>query len=190
MSEDLRSRASCATTPQELLAYWLGELGEAQESLVEEHLFACAACTEQLGEMVALGTAIRGDLLRGDFGFVLPLAFVRRIKAAGLRVREYELEPGGSVQCTVTPNDDLVVAHLRAPLKDVRRLDLVIEDDKVGKLRVNDVAFDPSIDGVAMVPSVAYLRTLRNERQRVRLVAVDGVHERVLADYTFNHYPS
>jgi putative zinc finger protein len=183
------SRASCVTS-QELLAYWLGELDEAQERVVEEHLFACAACAEQLSEVVALGTAIRGELLRGDFGFVLPLAFIRRIKAAGLRVREYELEPGGSVQCTVTPNDDLVVAHLHAPLRDVRRLDLLIEDDKIGRLRVTDVAFDPSVDGVAMVPSVEYLRTLRNERQRVRLVAVDGVHERVIGDYTFNHYAS
>ena len=190
MTEELRSGASCATTPQELLAYWLGELDAVHESRLDEHLFACSACAEQLGEIVAFGTAIRGELLRGDFGFVLPLAFVRRIKDAGLRVREYELEPGGSVQCTVTPNDDLVVAHLRAPLHDVRRLDLVIEDDKVGRLRVSDVAFDPSAGGLAMVPSVAYLRTLRNERQRVRLVAVDGVHERVIADYTFNHYPS
>jgi hypothetical protein len=57
-------------------------------------------------------------------------------------------------------------------------------------MRVNDVAFDPAADGVTMVPSVAFLRTLTNEQQRVRLVAVDGVEERVIADYTFNHYPS
>jgi hypothetical protein len=190
MTDDLRSRASCATTLQELLAYWLGELDEAQESRLDEHLFACSDCAEQLRGIVALGAAIRSELLRGDLGFVLPLAFIRRIKDAGLRVREYELEPGGSVQCTVAPDDDLVVAHLHAPLRDVRRLDLVIEDEKIGTLRVNDVAFDPAADGLAMVPSVAYLRTLRNERQRVRLLAVDGVHERVIGDYTFNHYPS
>jgi len=36
----------------------------------------------------------------------------------------------------------------------------------------------------------AYLKTLKRSQQRVRLVAVDGVEERVVADYTFNHYPS
>jgi putative zinc finger protein len=186
------TRAACTRTAstQDLLAYWLGELDESRENDLEEHLFACAACSERLRTVVELGAAIRNELLRGDFGFVLPAAFIRRLKEAGMRVREYNLEPGASVNCTVTPDDDLVVAHMRAPLGGVRRLDLLIQDSVAGSMRVNDVAFDPAADGVTMVPSVAFLRTLRNERQRVRLLAVDGVEERVLADYTFNHYPS
>lgn len=186
------TRASCETpaATQDLLAYWLDELEEASESRLEEHLFACAACSERLRAVVELGTGIRNELLRGDFGFVLPAAFIGRLKVAGLRVREYDLAPGASVNCTVTPEDDLVVAHMRAPLSGVRRLDLLIQDSVAGSMRVNDVAFDPAAGGVTMVPSVAFLRTLRNARQRVRLVAVEGVEERVIADYTFNHYPS
>ena len=57
-------------------------------------------------------------------------------------------------------------------------------------MRVSDVAFDPEADSVTMVPSVAYLRTLGRNQQRARLVAVEGVNERVIADYTFNHSPS
>lgn len=181
---------TCTMPTQDLLAYWLGELDAAEESRLDEHLFACAACSERLGTIASLGAAIRNELLRGDFGFVLPAAFIRRLKASGLHVREYNLEPGGSVNCTVTPDDDLVVAHMRAPLGDVRRLDLLIQDSVAGSMRANDVAFDPAADGLTMVPSVAFLRTLRNAQQRVRLVAVDGVEERVIADYTFNHYPS
>jgi hypothetical protein len=184
------TRATCTTSEQELLAYWLGELDEAHESRLDEHLLACSACSERLRTIVDLGAAIRGELLRGDFGFVLPAAFIRRIKEAGLSVREYNLEPGGSVNCTVTPDDDLVVAHLHAPLRDVRRLDLVIHDSTAGTLRASDVAFDPEVDSLTMVPSVAFLRTLDRAQQRVRLVAVDGVNERVIADYTFNHYRS
>ena len=107
-----------------------------------------------------------------------------------MRVREYNLEPGGSVDCTITPDDDLVVSYLRAPLRDVRRLDVVIDDSTSGKLRASDVAFDPEADGVPLVPSVSYLRTLGHSQHRVRLVAVEGVDERVIADYTFNHSPS
>jgi hypothetical protein len=94
------------------------------------------------------------------------------------------------VNCTVTPADDFVVAHLRAPLHGVKRLDVLIDDATSGKHRANDVAFDPSADTLVTVTSTAYLKTLQHSQQRVRLVAVDGVEERVLADYTFNHYPS
>jgi hypothetical protein len=186
------TRATCSTpaSTQDLLAYWLDELDGAQENRLDEHLFACAACSERLRAIASLGAAIRNELLRGDFGFVLPASFIGRLKDSGLRVREYSLEPGASVSCTVTPNDDLVVAHMHAPLRDVRRLDLVIQDSIAGSMRVNDVAFDPASGDVTMVPSVAFLRTLRNEQQRVRLVALEGVEERVIADYTFNHYPS
>ena len=184
------TRASCTTSPQELLAYWLGELDEAHELRLDEHLFACSACSERLRTIVDLGAAIRGELLRGNFGFVLPAAFIRRIKEAGLSVREYDLEPGGSVNCTITPDDDLVVSHLHAPLRDVRRLDVVIHDATGGTLRASDVAFDPEADSLTWVPSVSYLRTLGHSQQRVRLVAVEGVDERVIADYTFNHSPS
>ena len=190
MTENLGPRAACATSPQELLGYWLGELGATEEARLDEHLFACAACSESLSTVVKLGAAIRNELLRGDFGFVLPAAFIRRLKDAGLRVREYDLEPGGSVSCTIAADDDHVVSYLRAPLRDVRRLDLVLQDPTEGTVRVSDVSFDPAAGGVAFVPGVAYLRTLGHVQQRVRLVAVDGVHEREIADYTFNHSPS
>jgi hypothetical protein len=192
------TRAECTTSPQELLAYWLGELdgelhGESDrgdEQRLEEHLFACAACTRRLGAVVALGAAIRAELLRGTFNFVTSVPFINTIKEAGWQVREYDLPQGGSVACTVTPDDDFVVSYLRAPLRGVSRLDVLIDDSTSGKHRANDVAFDPESGTLAAVTSTAYLRTLGNSQQRVRLVAVEGEDERVIADYTFNHSPS
>ncbi len=184
------THGSCTTSPQELLEYWLGELDEGRELRLDEHLLACSACSERLRTIVELGAAIRRELLGGHFGFVLPTRFIRRIKESGLRLREYNLEPGGSVNCTITRDDDLVVSYLRAPLRDVRRLDFVIDDPTAGTLRLSDVAFDPEADGVTLVPSVPYLRTLGRAQLRARLVAVDGADERVIADYTFNHSPS
>ncbi len=184
------TRMACKTDTQELLAYWLGELDAARELVLEEHLFACAECSERLHKLVELGAAIRTETLRGDFGFVVSAAFVKRMKASGLQLREYTLAPGGSVSCTITPADDFVISHLQAPLRGVQRLDLVIDDSTLGKFRVSDVAFDPEADSVTMVPSAAFLRSLGITQQRVQLVAVDGVEERVIADYTFNHSPS
>ena len=183
------TRPSCPP-PQDLLAYWLGELDAAEELRLDEHLLACAACSERLRAVVDLGAAIRRETLHGDFGFVTSAALIRRMKETGSRVREYSLEPGGSVNCTVTPDDDLVVSHLHAPLRDVRRLDMVVDDATAGTLRVSDVAFDPAADGLTWVASTSHLRTLGHNRTRVRLVAVEGGDERVIADYTFNHYPS
>ena len=184
------NRAACVAPPQELLEYWLGELDESHERRMDEHLFACSACSERLRAIVELGAAIRAELLRGTFTFVTSMPFVRRIKDAGLRVREYELEAGGSVACTVTSDDDFVIAHLRAPLGDVRRLDLLIDDTTSGKHRTNDVAFDPAADGLVAVTSTAYLRTLGHSQYKVRLLAIEGAAERIVGDYTFNHFPS
>jgi hypothetical protein len=67
---------------------------------------------------------------------------------------------------------------------------VLIDDDTAGKLRANDVAFDPNAESLVTVTSSVFLRTLRHSQQRVKLVAVDGTNERVIADYTFNHHPS
>jgi hypothetical protein len=184
------TRANCTTEPRQLLEYWLGELDQTDEARMDEHLFACATCTERLDAIVALGAAIRGEVLRGGFGFVVPTPYMRTFEEAGLHVRKYELTPGDSVSCTVTPDDDFVVSILHAPLHDVHRLDVLIEDTTAGKLRLNDVPFDPGAPSVAVSNSVAFLRTLGRSRQHVKLVAVDGANERVLGDYTFKHYPS
>jgi hypothetical protein len=184
------SRPACPVQSPELLEYWLGELGAADEARLDEHLFACAACTERLQAIVALGAAIRAEFARGGLSIVLPEPFLRRVQAAGLRLREYSLAPGGSVDCTITPDDDLVVAHLQAPLRGVRRLDVLVDNSVAGKLRANDVPFDAEAGALVAVTSSVFLRTLRHAQQRVQLVAVDGPDERVLADYTFNHFPS
>lgn len=182
--------AAAPVPAPQLLEYWLDELDAAAEQQLDEHLFACGACSARLRALVDLGTAIRGELMRGALNIVLPAEFIARVKGAGLQVREYTLEPGGSVSCTITRDDDLVVAYLHAPLADVRRLDVLIENTAFGKVRANDVPFDPAAGSLVAVTSSVFLRTLEHATQRVQLVAVDGADERVIADYTFNHYPS
>ena len=66
------TRAACTTQPQELLEYWLRKLDEAGEQRMDEHLFACAACTERLGAIVDLGAAIRRVFVHGNLNIVLP----------------------------------------------------------------------------------------------------------------------
>lgn len=182
--------AACHFIEPELLPWWLGELEEADAHRVEEHVFACPACTERLQGLIATGDAIRTSMLRGELPFVATAGLVERMKGAGLRLREYAPESGGSVNCTITPDDDFVIARLKAPLSGVSRLDLLIDDDIVGHLRIPDVAFDPKAEALTVFPSARLLRTLKNERQRMRLVSVDASGERVIGDYGFNHFAS
>jgi hypothetical protein len=114
--------------------------------------------------------------------------FVQQLKQAGMRVREYHLQPGGSVNCTVAPEDDLVVSHLAAPLRDVQRLDLIFEGEG-WRQRLQDIAFDPASGEVVFVPSVAELRKMGVSANRAHLVAVGPGAERVIGHYTFNHSP-
>ena len=173
-----------------LIGYWLGELGDAREAELEEHLLGCEICSAQLRELVRLGEGIRHATRAGSSHAVLPAAFIGRLQASGVRVREYRLRPGGSVSCTVTPEDDLVVAHLHAPLDKVQRLDLLFDDEASGaRWRVEDVAFDPAADEVVLASNTAELRRLPVTTQRVQLLAVERTAERVIADYTFNHSP-
>jgi hypothetical protein len=173
-----------------LIGYWLGELEGAREAELEEHLFGCETCSARLGQVVKLGDAISGLTRVGGVHAVLTAGFIRRLHASGLRVREYRLEPGGSVNCTVAPEDDLVVAHLHAELEGVRRLDLLLEDETSGaQWRAEDVAFDPAADGVVMATRMSELRQLDFATLHAQLVAVEPDIERVVGRYTFNHAP-
>ena len=138
---------------QTIAAYWLGELDDGLEAEFEEHLFACEGCTVLLDALARLSEGIRRVTREGNVSAILPAPFVRRLRDVGLRVREYRLQAGGSVACTIAPEDDLVLAHLHAPLQDVERLDVVFHDVSANsRTRVEDVAFDPTAGEVVMTP--------------------------------------
>ncbi len=170
-----------------LLDYWFGE-AVADEAAIEEHLLGCGHCSARLRALAQLGDGIRQAVRAGQVHAVLSPAFVERLRADGLRLREYRLQPGGSVACTVAQDDDLVISHLHAPLHGVPRLDLVLEDLTTGmSQRMQDVAFDPAQDEVAIAPNTAALRGLEASTHRMRLLAVHGDSERELGAYTFHH---
>lgn len=173
-----------------LLAYWLGELGPDSEARIELHYLGCPVCSRQLEELAALAQGVRALTRASGVDAVVSADFVRRLNERGLRVREYRVPCNGSVNCTVAPEDDFVVAHLEGPLADVARLDLVYftSDDGHG-IRHEDIPFDPHSGSVALSTRIAALRALPVTTQRVRLLAVTDDGERTVGDYTFNHSP-
>jgi hypothetical protein len=174
-----------------LLDYWLGDLAPDAQDVVEEHVMGCAACADELSRMVAIGAGIRRLAHAGRIWTVVPGAFVERLVAEGLRVRQYRLAPGGSVQCTVTASDDLVAARLAADLRGVTRAHLVKCDAEGREAhRVEDIPLTASTDEVVIVERIDRLRALPVGVERVRLVTPEATGERLLGEYAFVHTPS
>ena len=170
-----------------LVEYWLGELDEAAEARIDEHALGCDACSQRLAEIVALADGIRATFRRGAMRVFVTDAFVKAAAEHGARVREYRVPRNGSVNCSVAPDDDMLVARLEAPLAGVHRLDAISYRDGAAADVFTDIPFDPATGEVVITPKIAHIRTLPSHRQRIRLVAVEDGGERIIGDYTFNH---
>ena len=168
-----------------LVDYWFGDLPPEREAAFEEHLFGCADCTRKLENLAALGAAVRDAWRAGAVRAVISPALYDAMKKEGLRLREYPVPPGGSVNCTITAADDFVVSRLSAPLSGVSRIDLVTDTQ-----RFEDVPFDADANEVLVCPAPAALKQRGAFMQRMRLLAVGNDGEKLLGEYTFLHAPS
>ena len=172
-----------------LVQYWLGELDEAAEARIDEHLLGCDHCGARLDELAALAAGVRSVFEGGRvFAFVTG-DFVRGLAQRGVRLREYRVARNGSVNCTVAPGDQLLISHLEAPLDGVARVDATAESPE-GTQVFRDIPFDARTGLVMFTPGTEAIRSKPAYQFRMRLVAVDGDGERVIGDYTFNHAPT
>ncbi len=133
---------------------------------------------------------MRGAFVQGLVsGFVSP-GFVAQLVGRGVRVREYRIPCGGSVNCSVAPDDDLVVSRLQAPLEGVSRIDVAARmsfSDR--EERLHDVPFDAGSGEVVFAPPMAEVRRLPAHVLHIRLLAVENDGEREIGSYVLNHSP-
>jgi len=172
-----------------LLDYWLHETDDAATDAADAHLMQCEACGERLDALVALGQGVRGALRAGAVSALAGPAFVQRLAAQGLRIREYRLPHNGSVNCQVAPDDDLLVAHLEAPLQGVGRLDLVaqLSIEPEVQHRLQDIPFNAEAGELLYLPRMDRVRQLPAHTMQLTLLAVEAQGERELGRYIFHH---
>jgi hypothetical protein len=174
-----------------LTDYWLAGLSLAEEQSVEEHLLGCDDCGSRLREQIALGEGIRQLARRGVLPVIISESFLDCAAREGLRVRQYSPPPGGSVNCTVTSEDDLLIGRLAVDLGSARRVDLCLCDAAgTEQHRLRDVPVNPSQREVIFNEPIERARAAPAYVLVVKLVAVEEPEERLLGEYTFNHTPS
>ncbi len=172
-----------------LADYWLAALTRSEEEHVEEHLFVCDECGSRLREVTALAQGIRQLARDGSLQMIVSDTFLSRLGAEGLRVREYAPPAGGSVQCTVTAEDDLLIGRLAADLSGAKRIDLSLCDElRVEQLRLPDIPFHSESGDIAWQPSMTWAKASPTVTRIARLVALaESGDERILGEYTFHH---
>jgi hypothetical protein len=169
-----------------LVAYWLAETDEAATEAIDAHLLGCDACGAQLDELIALAQGVREAFAAGRVGAFVGPAFVEGLARRGAQVREHRVPPGGSVNCSVSPEDDVLVARYPAPLAGVQRLDAIVQTSLDGVAhRLEDIPFDAASGEVVWLARLALVRTLPAHRIDVQLMSGD----RVIGQYTLNHSP-
>ena len=144
-----------------LADYWLSLLADSEEKAVELHLFDCDQCGTRLREMMALIEAVRNLAHEGSLRMVVSDSFLKRVAEEGLRIREYALPAGGRVECTVTAEDDFLIARLAANLTGAKRVDLSICDEHgVEQLRLPDIPVQSGASNVVYQESITFAKAM------------------------------
>jgi len=172
-----------------VLDWWTGDLGAAEARRVERHLLSCGACSARAELLPALAEGVRTLVREGRLPSVLSPTVVERLQRDGRRIREYRVAPGGGVQCTVGPDDDVVLARLSARFGGVTRVDLVRQSGNAPEERYTDLPFDAAATELIFAPPMDMLRAMPASVEIMRLLSVEPQGERLLGEYTFNHSP-
>ncbi len=174
-----------------LLDYWLHDSDEAATEALDEHLLGCDACGHRLDELAALGEGVHAAWRAGAVAAVASEAFVQRLAAQGAKVRRYRVPRGGSVNCTVAPEDEVLASQLEAPLEGVSRVDALLELSTAPGVqhRLQDIPFDARAGEVLYLPRIAEVRRMPAHTLQVTLLAVDDAGTRELGRYSFHHRP-
>jgi hypothetical protein len=174
-----------------LAEYWSAELDPTREPYVEDHLLGCGLCSARLEWLVETADGIRTLARSGELRVVLSREFVARLEREGLRVRQYAVKGGSSVECTITSQDDLLVGRLAADLSAFTRVDAVFCDASGTEWgRASDIPFRAALTEVVLNEPASRARKFGHDVMIVKLVGIGAKGDQTVGEYRFNHSPS
>jgi anti-sigma factor RsiW len=187
--DDTPATCHAPVDPAVLADYWLALLPASEEGAVEAHLFECDACGDRLRGIIEIAEALRALARSGALRVVLAEDFIRHAEETGRRVRQYDFEPGQTVSCTISADDDLLVARFAADLSGAERVDLSFRDAQgAERERMNDIPVRTDVGHVIFQESATFAKAAPSSSMVARLLAIgmDG-EERLLGEYFFQH---
>lgn len=174
-----------------LLDYWARDPAETHDTeRIEEHLFACGACTARLQALASLGASLTTLVRQGRVSGIVSRALLNRMQRDGVHVRMFSLRPGETVPCCVFPDDDLIVTSLRADLSAVDAVTLSVTgpgDTPFG--RVDNVPVSRPDGEVLWATPAAVVRQLPTVRLQLTLASAAETPTE-LARYVLEHSAS
>jgi hypothetical protein len=171
----------------DLLAYWLGELPSPEAGALEEHVFACEACSDRLSHVHDAGAALVELVRRGMLNAHATTALLNRFSRDRLNVRQYTLHPGQVVACTVSIDDDFLLAHLMLDRPAPARVDMAVIDGRGRELVLPDVVIDPRGNQVLPFLPARPVQDQASGKLQYVLYAVDDGQREEIGRYTLDH---
>jgi hypothetical protein len=184
----MTARPSCLSIG-ELSEYWTSDVSAEDMARIEALVFACAACTELLENADHLRRSI-GDVARaGGFQAFVTDSLLNQLARDGVRMRTYAMDAGGSVQCAVWDDDEILVTRLRGDFGDVSAIDATMQLDTGEEWgRASDVPIREGSRELIMALPAALVRHAPEVPMRLILRASSAPPDAAsLAEYTFDH---
>jgi hypothetical protein len=185
----MTTRSSVCLSIGELSDYWTADIAADDIERIEAHVFACSACTELLADADLLRRGI-GDVARtGGFQAFITDSLLNQFARDGVRVRTYAMDAGGSVQCAVWDDDDVLVTRLRADFSGVSAVDAVLRLESGEEWgRTSDVPVPAGSRELIMALPAEFVRRAPEAPIHLTLRSTSASpDEAPLAEYTFDH---
>jgi hypothetical protein len=173
----------------ELSDYWTSDVSPEEIERIETHVFNCSSCTDLLAEADLLRRSI-GDVVRsGGLQAFVTDSVLNQLARDGARVRSYAMDAGGSVQCAVWDEDEVLVTRLRADFSGVASVDAVMRLDTGEEWsRALDIPVPEGSREVIMALPASLVRRAPEVPMRLSLrPSTASPDEAPLAEYTFDH---
>jgi hypothetical protein len=180
--------AGCATpiADDRLIDYWAHDLPEADASASEEHLFSCAHCSARLEAVASLTGGVAALARQGRISGIISRALLNRLQRAGVRIRQYTLDPGETVPCAAFPGDDVIVTAMNANLAGRRSVSLTVTGHGGMPLgTLEDVPVPESSGGILWATPAAFVRSMPSQQLRLAIRSVEGAQ--LIAEYALDH---
>lgn len=185
----MTARSSACLSPGELSDYWTADAFPDDVQRIEAHVFSCAACTQLLDDVERMRRSI-GDVARtGGLQAFVTDSVLNQFARDGVRVRSYAMDAGGSVQCAVWDEDEVMVTRLRADFSGVAAVDVVMRLDTGEEWgRASDIPLPEGSREVIMALPAEFVRRAPEVAIRLTLCSSAASPDAApLAEYTFDH---